>query len=419
MTKDIFISVASYRDKQLIPTILDCIKKCSDPKNLFFGINWQRDETENISDIKNIPNISIEEYDWKESKGACWARHSIQKNLYNGQSFYLQLDSHHRFLQDWDIHLFKLYEEAKLITNKPIIGGYGTTFWPDLNEDLKNEPYRINTFESFGSDGDIISRPVFIKNHKEIHKKQNLIKARLLSGHFIFSEGNFVTDCMYDPNFYFRGEEISLSARAYTHGFDFFHPTYTIIWHEYLREKSNKHWSDHTKNNGFVQEGESRNVLSKRRQRKLFGIDQNDDIDFKQYGFGNKRSLHDYELYVGLDFKNQKVHKCAYDAREEYLEPNIMSEAEWRSGMLHKYEFDIQWSLDKIPDKDDYTSFFFGFETKEGKLLYRKDLKDLKYLKKLSNKIKSTIYAEDKPDRCVIIPFSKNSGWTNKILVSL
>jgi hypothetical protein len=415
----IFISIASYRDKQLVPTILDCIKKCENPQNIFFGINWQRDETEDLSALKNIPNILIEEYDWKESKGACWSRHSIQKNLYDGQKFYLQLDSHHKFLENWDSHLFRLYNEAKQFSEKPLIGTYGTTFWPESNKELKNEPYRINTFESFGSDGDIVSRPIFIKNHQEINKKQNLIRARLLSGHFIFGDGNFATDCMYDPNFYFRGEEVSLSARAYTHGFDFFHPTYTVIWHEYLREKSNKHWTDHVKNNGFVQEGEDRNLISKRRQRKLFGIDQNDDIDFKQYGFGKERSLHDYELYAGLDFKNQRVHKCAYDPREEYLEPSIMSEADWRSGMLEKYEFDIQWSLDKIPDKNDYSSFFFGFETKEGKLLYRKDIKETKYLKRLSNKIKSTIYAEEKPDRCVIIPFSKSTGWTNKILISL
>jgi len=418
MQNSIFISIAAYRDKQLVPTVLDCIKKCKHPENLFFGINWQRDETEDISEINQLNNIQIEEYDWRESRGACWARHSIQKNLYDDQKFYLQLDSHHRFIDNWDEHLFDLYNQSLKLSDKPLIGTYGTTYWPETNDEFKNEPYRINTFECFGADGDIISRPIFIKDHKNIFDKQKLIKARLLSGHFIFGDGQFVHECMYDPNFYFRGEELSLSARAYTHGYDFFHPTYTIIWHEYLREKSNKHWSDHVKSNGFVEEGEHRNVSSKKRQRQLFGIDQC-DIDFKQYGFGNKRSLHDYELYSGLDFKNQRVHKYAYDPREECLEPSILSESDWRNGMLNKYEFDIQWSLDKIPHKDDYTMFFFGFETNDGRLLYRKDLKDAKYLKKLSNKIKSTVYSEEKPDKCIIIPYSKSTGWTNKIIVAL
>lgn len=419
MNKSIFISIASYRDKQLVPTVLDCISKCKNPNNIFFGINWQRDDSEDISDISKLSNIRIEEYDWKESLGACWARHSIQKNLYNNEDFFLQLDSHHRFLQDWDEHLFKLYDEAQSSSNKPIIGTYGTTFWPNSGDiQLKNEPYRINTFESFGADGDIISRPIFIKNHKEVNEKQNLIRARLLSGHFMFSSSLFIKECMYDPNFYFRGEELSLSARAYTNGYDFFHPTYSIVWHEYLREKSNKHWLDHIKNNGFIVEGEERNKISKKRQRKLFGIDSN-DIDFKQYGLGNKRSLHDYELYVGLDFKNMRVHKSAYDPREEYLEPTTMSESEWRTGMLEKYEFDVQWSLDKIPDKPDYSMFFYAFETKDGKLLYRKDIKDQRYLKRLSNKMRSIVHAEEKPYRCVIIPYSQSSGWMQKIIVDL
>jgi hypothetical protein len=167
-----------------------------------------------------------------------------------------------------------------------------------------------------------------------------------------------------------------------------------------------------------VLEGEDRNKESKKRQRKLFGIDQC-DIDFKQYGLGKIRSLHDYELYVGLDFKNQRVHKSAYDPREEYLEPNNMTESEWNTGMLNKYEFDIQWPLDKIPNKNDYSMFFFGFETSRGKLLYRKDLKEAKYLKKLSNKVKSTVHAEEKPARCVIIPYSQSSGWTQKIIITL
>lgn len=119
MDKSIFISIASYRDKQLVPTVLDCIQKCKNPQNIFFGIHWQHDDTENISDIVNLPNVRIEECDWRESQGACWARHSIQKNLYNDENYYLQLDSHHRFIDNWDEHLFKLLDDANQRSSKP------------------------------------------------------------------------------------------------------------------------------------------------------------------------------------------------------------------------------------------------------------------------------------------------------------
>ena len=39
----------------------------------------------------------------------------------------------------------------------------------------------------------------------------------------------------YDPTLYFLGEEITLAVRAYTHGYDLFHPSETIVWHEYTR----------------------------------------------------------------------------------------------------------------------------------------------------------------------------------------
>lgn len=416
----IFISIASYRDKQLIPSIIDCVEKAKNKNNLFFGICWQRDDDEDISEIINKYNIKVYECNWRDSKGACWARHLIQRDLFNNEDYYLQLDSHHRFIEHWDEHLFALHELAKINSDKPLIGTYGTTFWPEKNEELKNEPYKINTFESFGQDGDIISRPVYIKNHNSLPGK--LIKSRLLSGHFIFGEGTFVNECMYDPNLYFRGEEITLSARAYTHGYDFYHPTYSIIWHEYLRPNSPKHWLDHVKKNGFIAEGEDRNVVSKRRQRKLFGL-ENSDIDFKQFGFGSKRSLHDYELYCGLDFKNMRVHKNAHDLNGDSLEPYIMSEDEWNTGMLKKYEIDVEWDLNEVTQKDDYDFWFFGFESKDGKLLYRKDFTQdnafyHKFFNKTNNKYKAIIHSEIKPDRCVIIPHSASSGWCNRITIN-
>lgn len=415
MTNKIFISIASYRDPELIPTILDCINKAKYKDNLSFGVCWQRDENENLSALKPFEHqIKIYDCDWRESRGACWARHTIQKDLYNSEDFYLQLDSHHRFLENWDEHLFDLLNKARSNSSKPIIGTYGTTYWPTKNEPLKNEPYKINSFESFGTDGDIISRPVYIRNHTELN--QPLIKARFLSGHFIFVDAQFIKECMYDPNLYFRGEEITLSARAYTNGYDFYHPTYSIIWHEYLRPEANKHWSDHTKKNGFVMEGEDRNGKSKKRQRQLFGLESS-DIDFKNYGFGKIRSLHEYELYCGLDFKNKRVHKDAYDINGIINEPKILTEDEWNSGMLKTYELEIEWNLNSIDPSNDYDFWFFGFEDDNGHLLYRKDLNYPNILNKVQNRYKFTIHSEFKPHHCVIMPHSKTKGWHTKLIV--
>lgn len=421
-TNKIFISIASYRDSELVPTVLDCIKKAKYPKNLHFGIFWQKDETENIDKLNKYKNIKILECKWQDSLGACWSRHKIQKDLYNDETFYLQLDSHHRFIENWDEELTLLInQQKKLGFEKPIIGSYATTYWKN-NNTFKNEPYKINTFDSFGDDGDLISRPVFIQNHKKLSNDNiKTIPARLLSGHFIFSDGNFIHECMYDPNYYFRGEELVLSARAYTHGYDFFHPTKTIIWHEYLRINNYKHWEDHKKENGFVITAEDRNVLSKSRQRKLFGMEDN-DINFRNYGLGNTRSLHEYELYCGIDFKNKRVHKYCANVRGDSPDPYIMTDDEWNSGMLLPQDFNIEWDLSLIEKLSDYDFWFFGFEDNNGTLLYRNDFKlenpnHLAFLNKENNQINIKFYAEKRPSRCVIIPHSVSNGWMSRVSI--
>ena len=37
----VFISIASYRDPELLPTIKDLIANAKNPKNLVFSIAWQ------------------------------------------------------------------------------------------------------------------------------------------------------------------------------------------------------------------------------------------------------------------------------------------------------------------------------------------------------------------------------------------
>ena len=89
------------------------IAKAKYPKRLTFGICWQRsaeDEWDNLDKYKDNPKFTIMDVPWNESKGLCWARHHIQK-MWKGEKYTMQLDSHHRFLQDWDEILIEMMEE--------------------------------------------------------------------------------------------------------------------------------------------------------------------------------------------------------------------------------------------------------------------------------------------------------------------
>ena len=82
----IFVSIASYRDPQLIPTIKDLLSKSKYPDNLTFGICWQYDDDENLDEFKNDSRFKIIPINYKDSRGACWARSKVQE-LYSGEKY--------------------------------------------------------------------------------------------------------------------------------------------------------------------------------------------------------------------------------------------------------------------------------------------------------------------------------------------
>ncbi len=104
----IFIQISSYRDEELPLTIASCLKNATSPDQLRFGICHQYgDETEHcIDQYKDDNRFKITAIPWRESRGLGIAR-NICEELYSGEDFTLQIDSHMRFAQNWDDQLIK------------------------------------------------------------------------------------------------------------------------------------------------------------------------------------------------------------------------------------------------------------------------------------------------------------------------
>lgn len=423
LSDKIFISIASYRDPELIPTIVDCIEKSDKKSRLHFGICLQ-DSKEILYKIKHIKkkynvNFSIDFHNWRDSNGTCWARYNVQQKLYNGEKYYLQLDSHHRFIPQWDSVLIDLLQNKQNDgSHKPIIGGYCPSY--RLDGTCDDGAIQINSYDTFTEDGDIIFRPITIRQASSLISSGLItVPARFLSGHFIFTLGEFCKECLYDPNLYFRGEEISLSARAYTHGYDFYHPLFPIIWHFYLRPNEHKHWDNHQNGNGFMISAEKRGVRAKERIRKLLGIEPN-DINFGIYDLGKTRSLHEYEKYCGVSFKDKDIHKYAFNPRNDAPFAYIMSDEEWSNNMLLKKK--IMVKFDKFfltyinPDIEFIT---LCIEDNANKLLFRKDLKDYDIVSIIKNNLiwQQNIGIEKLPHHGVIIPYYKSSGYGKRTTI--
>jgi hypothetical protein len=302
----IFVQIASYRDPELKPTIEDCISKAKYPENLSFGICWQNGpEEEHLrSFLKTVPNSKIIDIPYLNSRGLCWARSHIQK-LWAGEKYTLQIDSHHRFAQNWDETLIEMMN----LTNspKPLLTSYAGMYVPTTNELLNGEPYKM-VADKFTESGTILFRPHIIPDWETLTRPQ---PARFVSGHFFFTLGIHCKEYKYDPHLYFAGDEISLSIRSFTLGYDLFHPHKLVIWHEYTREGRTKHWTDFdqdNKNKGCIEKTWwEMDDESKKRLRQLLR-EENNNIDLGLYGLGDVRTHNEYEIYTGINFKSRELH---------------------------------------------------------------------------------------------------------------
>jgi glycosyltransferase involved in cell wall biosynthesis len=212
----IFIQIASYRDPQLLSTIKDCLAKAKNPKKLVFSIAWQHsleDTWDNLDEYKDDKRFKIVDINYLESKGACWARNSLQQN-YNDEEYTLQLDSHHRFVENWDEELIIMINQLKDKGHeKPLLTGYVSSFDPDNDPAARIlKPWKMN-FDRFIPEGAVFFLPATIDDHE---LRTEPIPARFYSAHFCFTLGSFVKEVPHDPEYYFHGEEISIAARAHT-----------------------------------------------------------------------------------------------------------------------------------------------------------------------------------------------------------
>lgn len=307
--ESIFVQIASYRDPELVPTILDMFETADDPDNLHVCICWQHDDSESLDMIRSYRNIEIIDVPYYDSKGACWARNQIQRR-YNGERYTFQLDSHHRFVNGWDSELKIMYQQCQRMgSKKPLITSYIPAFDPfQPKETYETIPWKMN-FHKFLSEGPIFFSPSPIQDYETYTSP---IPARFYSAHFAFTDGKFCEEVSHDPEYYFYGEEISITVRAFTHGYDLYHPHKVLCWHEYTRSARFKHWDDHDMSKHEIrnirQSWWARDQHSQKRNRVLFGMEQDDGVVIQpRYNFGKERSLEDYERYAGINFKNKEV----------------------------------------------------------------------------------------------------------------
>jgi len=407
----IFVQIASYRDPQLILTIADMLERAKNPEALTFGICWQYDEEEDTTIFDDKPNFRIKKFHYSESEGLGWAR-NVTNSLYDGEKYTLQIDSHHRFVDNWDEIVLEDYNQALQVSEKPVITTYCTPFDPEECRCKYNQLPSLMSQYEFSYDKLLMSMPWYIQDYQQ---RTKVIKARTISGHFYFTSGNFVKEVPYDPDIYFGGytEETTLSVRAFTNGYDMFSPYRMVMWHEYTRNYRVKHWDDHGVDSPTKKTSGERDIYARNKTRQLF--EQEDHgIDMGIYGLGKVRTLHDYEVFGGFDFKNCRIQEYTLKVNEP---PNPI---DWEDQFkTNRYDLTIDWDVEFFKKHSFNNPKFMtlGVQTSSGVELHRRDFtmdKEPDYVKLDKNVYNVSIETRDKPAKLVMYLFDQEKQWSER-----
>lgn len=306
----IFVSIASYRDDVCTDTLDSLFKMADHPNRIFVGICQQNNSIEDkdcLSAIINTPlenNVRIIRIPHYEAKGPTYARY-LCSTLWNGEQYFLQIDSHTKFVKGWDSICINMIQSIKKnkIALKPVISYYPKEYknYDKYTEDQKYNVPRM--CKSFFNERGMIS---FLAS-REIPTSNQVYKTPHLAGGMFFCESYFLNELPFDPDlpYLFVGEEILHSIRFFTNGWDIFTPSENIIFHEYTRSDKPKIWTDNPYYSDMTAFNKVKYYLGL--DKDTFQTDKYVNLD--KYGLGKARTIQEFYDFAGIDLSNKRVVK--------------------------------------------------------------------------------------------------------------
>jgi len=310
----IFVSVASYKDIEMPKTIKSLMDSSDDPENIRVVVLSQ-DFPKKHPDLSQYKNVELVKVDFRESKGAGHARNIIM-NMYSGEDYFFQIDSHTRFAKGWDAKLIKMIEQLALLekTKKIILSQFPAPYFPEGRRDFFPK-----------EDQELWCKPSWTKvinkkngewggERQEIKDLSSPQPSHTVLAGYIFAHGDFALEIPYDERITFMGEELCIAMRSYTRGWKIYAPNEMLLWHFYKRKNRPKVWDqvdDSLRKNKWIHlEMESKKIQRSVLTGEEFGV----------FGYGDYSKYLEYQDLIGTDFKDfyknkmkQKVNSGVYE----------------------------------------------------------------------------------------------------------
>lgn len=242
----IFISIASYMDLELVDTVYSALSKANNPEKIFVSVCSQDIDTghpklESLFDMFNVLGYSYIKMNYKDAKGVGFARNQTQQSLSNDYEFYIQVDSHTQFINNWDSMLIESYKKIEdywkgkvVLTAYPsgyLYTEYGNIKMPEV---IDTTCVRIQY-----SQNEVL---VYEPKYKAWEGNEYGEYHGYLCAGFAFGRSEYFIEVPYDPEIYFNGEEQTLSIRFYCKDIKLISPTRSYVYHHYDGVRRSRHW---------------------------------------------------------------------------------------------------------------------------------------------------------------------------------
>lgn len=241
----IFVSIASYRDPELVPTVADLLKKAAEPRKIVLCICIQDIEPDRTrEDLQRVCTdkceLRIITMSHLEARGPTWARYLIQTQ-WRGEQYFLQIDSHMRFTPMWDVAVVDCL--GRCPGDKVCLTNYVAMY--NIRSGAINP---AKTLRGGLLVSGIDKKDGFMRfNSPFVPRMRRPQKTWCWSACFSFSSSSLILDAPYDPftPYLFFGEENDIAARLHHHGWALYAPDTPICFTTFVRSYRHTYWKDH------------------------------------------------------------------------------------------------------------------------------------------------------------------------------
>ena len=131
MLKTIFVKIPSLDDNELVPTLKDCLDKAEHPERVHIAVSLIYSDKKHLEDLVKFKeayseaNLQIVTREYEVNHIGVGKQRKIVGDMYDGQDYVLQVDSHTWFCKNWDTKLIDLHDGDDKTILTAYAGQYG------------------------------------------------------------------------------------------------------------------------------------------------------------------------------------------------------------------------------------------------------------------------------------------------------